>query len=90
MEKLKNDIDIYYAVGNANTQRQENELAAIMKKRNSAGWKLISTSTAIVDTKNQFSNFYLFGKRNSKQYCRYLIPFAIRLKVTETSHTNFL
>ena len=32
----------------------ENELAAIMKKRNSAGWKLISTSTAIVDTKNPF------------------------------------
>ena len=43
---------IYFAVGNANTQRQENELVAIMKKRNSAGWTLISTSTAIVDTKN--------------------------------------
>ena len=42
MAKVENDIDIYYAVGNANTQRQENELAAIMKKRNSAGWKLIS------------------------------------------------
>ena len=60
MAKVENDLDIYYAVGNANTQRQENELAAIMKKRNSAGWKLISTSTAIVDTKNQFSN--LLGK----------------------------
>ena len=65
MEKLENDLDIYYAVGNANTQRQENELAAIMKKRNSAGWKLISTSTAIVDTKNQFSNIYLFWEKNS-------------------------
>ena len=54
MEKLENDLDIYYAVGNANTQRQENELAAIIKKRNSAGWKLISRSTAIVDTKNKF------------------------------------
>ena len=31
MEKLENDLDIYYAVGNANTQRQENELAAIIK-----------------------------------------------------------
>ena len=50
MIKVENDLDIYYAAGNANTQRQENELAAIMKKRNSAGWKLISTSTAIVDT----------------------------------------
>ena len=54
MEKLQNDLDIYFAVGNANTQRQENELAAIIKKRNSAGWKLISTSTTIVDTKNKF------------------------------------
>ena len=32
MAKVENDLDIYYAVGNANTQRQENELAAIMKK----------------------------------------------------------
>jgi len=33
MAKVENDLDIYYAVGNANTQRQENELAAIMKKK---------------------------------------------------------
>ena len=64
MAKVENDLDIYYAVGNANTQRQENELAAILKKRNSAGWKLISTSTAIVDTQNQFSNLYLFWEKN--------------------------
>ena len=64
MANLENDIDIYYAVGNAKTQRQQNELAAIMKKRNSAGWKLISTSTAMVDTKNQFSNLYLFWEKN--------------------------
>ena len=62
MAKVENDIDIY-AVGNANTQKQEEEIAAIMKKRNSAGWKLISTSTAIVDTKNQFSNLYLFWEK---------------------------
>ncbi len=65
MAKVENDLDIYYAVGNANTQRQENKLAVIMKKRNSAGWKLISTSIAIVDTKNLFSNLYHFGKRIS-------------------------
>ena len=64
MAKVENDLDIYYAVGNANTQRQENELAAIMKKRNYARWKLILTSTAIVDTKNQFSNLYLFWEKN--------------------------
>ena len=63
MAKLENDLAIYYAVGNANTQRQENELAAIMKKRNNPGWKLILTSTAIVDIKNQFSNLYLFWEK---------------------------
>ena len=31
MAKVENDIDIYYAAGNANIQRQENELAEIMK-----------------------------------------------------------
>ena len=90
MAKVENDLDIYYAVGNANTQRQENELAAIMKKRNSAGWKLISTSTAIVDTKNQFSNIYLFLEKMCKYYSRYLIPFAINIVSTRSSiHTNF-
>ena len=64
MEKVENDLDIYYAVGNANTQIQEKELAAIMKKRNSAGWKLISKSTAIIDTKNQFPNLFLFWENN--------------------------
>ena len=64
MAKVENDLDIYYAVGNANTQRQEKELAAIMQKRNYSGWKLISTSTAIVDTKNHFSNLYLFWEKN--------------------------
>jgi len=46
MAKVENDLDIFYVVGNANTQRQRIELAATMKKHNSAGWKLISTSTA--------------------------------------------
>ena len=64
MAKLDNDLDVYYAVGNANTHRKENELAAIMKKPNSAGLKLISTSTTIVDTKSQFSNLYLFWEKN--------------------------
>ena len=33
MAKVENDLDIYYAVGNANNQRQEDEITAIMKKR---------------------------------------------------------
>ena len=63
MARAENDLDIYYAVGNANTQRQENEIAAIIKKRNASGWKLISSTTAIVDTKNQFSNLYMFWEK---------------------------
>ena len=65
MSEAKNDLDIYYAVGNANTQRQESEISAIINKRNSSGWRLISTSTAIVDTKNQFSNLYLFWEKKN-------------------------
>ena len=63
MTKVENDLDIYYAIGNTNTQRQENEISAIINKRNSAGWRLISTSTAIVDTRNNFSNLYLFWEK---------------------------
>ena len=63
MIKVENDFDINYAVGNTFTQRQENELAAIMKKRNSAGWNLISINTSLLDTKNQFSNLYLLWEK---------------------------
>ena len=65
MAKTENDLDIYYAVGNANTSRQETEIGEIIKKRNSLGWKLVSTSIAVVDMSNQFSNLYLFWE---KQY----------------------
>ena len=63
MAKVENDLDIYYAVGNANTQRQEIEIASIINKRNSAGRKLVSTTIAIVDTKNNFSNLYMFWEK---------------------------
>ena len=63
MSHVENDLDIYYAVGNANNQRQESEISSIINKRNSSGWRLISTSTAIVDTKNHFSNLYLFWEK---------------------------
>tara|TARA_B100000214_G_scaffold189269_1_gene136645 strand:+ start:44 stop:244 length:201 start_codon:yes stop_codon:yes gene_type:complete len=63
MTKTENDLDIYYAVGNTNTSRQEIEIGAIIKKRNSLGWKLVSTSTAVVDTANQFSNLYLLWEK---------------------------
>ena len=65
MARTENDLDIYYAVGNANTSRQETEIGAIIKKRNSLGWQLISTSTAVVDTSKKFSNLYFFLE---KQY----------------------
>ena len=63
MAKIENEHNIHYVIRNTNTQRQENELVTIMKKRNSPGWNLISTSNAIVDTKNQFLNLYLFWEK---------------------------
>ena len=65
MAKTENDLDIYYAVGNTNTSRPETEIGELIKKRNSLGWKLVSTRTAVVDTSKQFSNLYLFWE---KQY----------------------
>tara|TARA_B100000214_G_scaffold339511_1_gene285345 strand:+ start:298 stop:516 length:219 start_codon:yes stop_codon:yes gene_type:complete len=61
--QTENDLDIYFAAGNANTFRQEKEIGEIFKKRNSLGWKLVSTSTAVVDTSKQFSNLYLFWEK---------------------------
>ncbi len=63
MAKTENDLDKYYAVRNSNTSRQEKEIEEIIKKRNLLGWKLVSTSTAIVDTSNHFSNLYLFWEK---------------------------
>ena len=60
MANPENDIVFYYLVGNEDTQWQENEIGLIIKKLNSARWRLVSTITAIVDTKSQFSNLYLF------------------------------
>ena len=62
MAYAENDLDIYYAVGNTNTQRQESEIAIIIKKCNSAGWKLITTITAISIIKTSFQIFIFFGK----------------------------
>ncbi len=65
MKNFSNDLDIYYAAGNANTKRQEEEILNIIQKRNSLGWKLVSTVTAMVDVKNQFSNLYLFWEKQN-------------------------
>tara|TARA_Y100001933_G_scaffold236402_1_gene258348 strand:- start:162 stop:380 length:219 start_codon:yes stop_codon:yes gene_type:complete len=67
MVNTENDLDIYFAVGNANTSRQEAEIGEIIKKRNAQGWKLVSTNTAIVDMSNQFSNLYLFWEKQYEQ-----------------------
>ena len=59
MIRTKNELDIYYAVGNTNTSRQESEIGDIIKKRNARGLKLVLTSTAFDDVNNHFSNLYL-------------------------------
>ena len=63
MIRTKNELDIYYAVGNTNTSSQESEIVDIIKKRNALGWKLVSTSTVVVEMKNHFSNLYLFWEK---------------------------
>ena len=63
MSHVENNLDIYSVFGNANTQRQENEIASIIKKRNASGWELISTSTVIVDTKKfVLKSLFILGK----------------------------
>ena len=61
MKNIENDMDIYFAVGN--TLRQEKKIREIFKRRNYLGQKIVSTSTAIVDMENQFSNLYIFWER---------------------------
>ena len=53
----------WYLLRSRKCEYAKKGISAITKKRNSAGWKLISTSTAIEDTKNQFSNLYLFWEK---------------------------
>ena len=62
MAKVENDLDIYYPVGNTNTRRQENEIKAIMKNVILQD-EVDYNNTAIVDTKNQFLNHYLFWEK---------------------------
>ncbi len=63
MAKGEKDLDIYYAVGNTNTQRQESGMTAIINKRNSNVWKLISATTVLVYTKKQFiKSLFVLGK----------------------------
>ena len=64
MEKLENDLDIYILRSwKCKYSKTRKRTCSNYKKRNSAVWKLISTSTVIVDTKNQFSNLYLFWEK---------------------------
>ena len=62
MARTENYFDIYYAVGNAYTSMQENEIRAIIKIRNSFEWKLIPTFIAVADTSKQLSDLYFFWK----------------------------
>ena len=65
MAKVENNIDIYILRSwKYKYSKKRKRTCSNYEKCNSAGWKLVSTSTAMVDTKDQFSNLYLFlGKR---------------------------
>ena len=62
MIRTENDLDIYYAVGNINTPRQESEIGDIIKKINSLVLQLGSISN-VVDTTDRLSNLYLFWEK---------------------------
>ena len=79
MKNIENDMDIYFAVGNANALRQEKEICEILKRRNYLGWKIVSTSTAIVDMKNQFSNLYIFWEREKTSWKEFHINFSVNV-----------
>ena len=65
MAKVENDIDIYILSSwKCKYSKTRKQTCSNYEKRNSAGWKLISTSTPMIDTKNQFSNIYLFWEKN--------------------------
>ncbi len=48
MEVNENDLGIYYEFRNPNTSRQETEISAIIKRRNSHRLKLVSSTKAAV------------------------------------------
>ena len=63
MIRTENDLNIYYAVGNINTPRQESEIGDIIKKINSLVLQLGSISNAVVDKTDHFLNLYLFCEK---------------------------
>ena len=63
MTRTENDLDIYYAVGNTNTFRQESEIGDMIKKINSLVLQLGSISNVVVDKTDLLSNLYLFWEK---------------------------
>ena len=62
MTRTENDLDIYYAVRNTNTSRQESEIGDMIKKINSLVLQLGSISN-VVDSTDHLSNLYLFWEK---------------------------
>ena len=46
---------------------KETEIGETFKQRNSLGWKLVSTNTAVVDMINHFLKLYLFLEKKDDQ-----------------------
>ena len=63
MAKVENDHDYITQLKIQILKDKKTNLQQLWKKRNPAGWKLISTSTAILDNKNQFSNLNLIWEK---------------------------
>ena len=86
MARVENDLDIYYKVGNTNTKIQDNEIAAIMKNRNSAGWRLISTSTAMVEILETYSQTFIYLGKDKIIDTLHICAFP--LKILQGNHSD--
>ena len=86
MAKVENDLDIYSAVGNANTQRQEDEITAIMKKRilPDGSWSQQALQKLILKT--SFQIFIYFEKKKLNNTVDMFIPFPSKLYKLENLH----
>ena len=78
MASLENDLDIYYPVGNTNTQRQENEITGIKKNviLKIGSWSQQALRYLIL--KNSFQSFIYLGKEIVNNIVGNLYLFQVR------------
>tara|TARA_Y100000816_G_C25586997_1_gene315398 strand:- start:75 stop:263 length:189 start_codon:yes stop_codon:yes gene_type:complete len=62
MAKIRKQLYYLLSSRKCKYSKIRKKLQEIMKKRNSSGWRFISKSSAIVDTKKLFESLSILGK----------------------------